>query len=285
MDRSLFAYDRGSPLEGRSKRVVRRQGLVVERIGYRSFDRQRVPGLFAHAKGASGGPCILFQHGFGDSKSAAALAWAPLAGEGISTLSIDARFHGDRAGKDVNPVTVARNPDLIYRVFRETTIDLRRAIDYLERREECDPERIGYIGGSFGGMVGALLGGVDHRVAAPALLAGGGNWRTLLLGSEVFLPGIERDPRGFRRVLALLEPIDPARWVPRISPRPVLIAYGTRDRVIVPAAGRALARAAREPKRVVTHPGGHVALLSGGNAKVVGELNDWLREHVVGEEP
>ena len=55
----------------------------------------------------------------------------------------------------------------------------------------------------------------------------------------------------------MLEPVDPERFAPRISPRAVLIIYGTRDRVIVPEAGKALADAAREPKEVVTYPGDH----------------------------
>jgi cephalosporin-C deacetylase-like acetyl esterase len=281
VDRSLLAYERGRPLDARSRRIARGQGLVVERITYRSFDRERVPGLFAHAAGARRAPCIVFQHGFGASKDTAALAWGSLGGEGVSTLSIDARFHGERARKGLGPPEAARDPRLLYRAFRETTIDLRRAVDYLERRPECDPRRIGYIGGSFGGMVGALLAGADRRVKAPVLFVGGADWRTILEGSDVFLPGVERDPRALRLALRRLEPLDPERWAPRISPRPVLIAYGTRDRTIVPAAGRALARAAREPKEVLTYTGGHTAVLSSRNARIARAMNGWVLKHLV----
>ena len=45
-------------------------------------------------------------------------------------------------------------------------IDLRRAIDLLMIRPDVDPERIAYLGVSYGGAMGGVLAGIDHRLKA-----------------------------------------------------------------------------------------------------------------------
>jgi cephalosporin-C deacetylase-like acetyl esterase len=43
-------------------------------------------------------------------------------------------------------------------------VDLRRAVDLLVARDDVDPDRIGYLGVSYGGAMGGLLAGVEDRV-------------------------------------------------------------------------------------------------------------------------
>jgi len=48
------------------------------------------------------------------------------------------------------------------------------ADDYLETKPEIDKERIGYAGGSMGGILGVIFIGVEPRIKAAALIVAGG---------------------------------------------------------------------------------------------------------------
>jgi len=61
--------------------------------------------------------------------------------------------------------------------FTECTIkwikDLSRSIDYLESREDIDTSRIGFLGDSWGGRLGALIPAVEDRIKLNIMLRGG----------------------------------------------------------------------------------------------------------------
>ena len=74
-------------------------------------------------------------------------------------FAIDARYHGERQG--IGPLRAIARLDTLYKLFRLTVIDMRRALDYLDSRGFCDPARIGYEGRSMGGFMGSMLIGAD----------------------------------------------------------------------------------------------------------------------------
>jgi formylglycine-generating enzyme required for sulfatase activity/tRNA A-37 threonylcarbamoyl transferase component Bud32 len=61
--------------------------------------------------------------------------------------------------------------------YRDATIqwmkDLRRSIDYLETRKDIDPQRIGFFGVSWGGMLGGLAPAVEPRLKVAVLYVAG----------------------------------------------------------------------------------------------------------------
>lgn len=88
-----------------------------------------------------------------------------LTSAGVGVLRYDDRGVGGSTG-DYNAATV-----------QELAEDARAAIDYLETRDDVDPERIGLFGHSEGGLYSAMLGASDPRVAfigmmAPAVIDG-----------------------------------------------------------------------------------------------------------------
>ena len=88
-----------------------------------------------------------------------------LSSAGVGVLRYDDRGVGGSTG-DYNAATV-----------QELAEDARAAIDYLETRDDVDPERIGLFGHSEGGLYAAMLGASDPRVAyigmmAPAVIDG-----------------------------------------------------------------------------------------------------------------
>lgn len=82
-----------------------------------------------------------------------------LTSSGLGVLRYDDRGVGGSTG-DYNAATVA-----------ELAEDARAAIDYLETRDDVDPERIGLLGHSEGGLYAAMLGASDPRVAYIGLMA------------------------------------------------------------------------------------------------------------------
>ena len=277
----LFAYDKRAPLDAVATPFpVADSTTRVDLVEYTTFDGTRVPGLFLRPTGArTRGACLIVQHGLGGNKGDMVAALPQFVGMGYGVLAIDAREHGAR-GSVTDGVNAAHDPVLLEAMLRETVIDLRRGIDVLTRRAECDRRRIGYVGYSMGGMLGALLAGADRRVKAPALVLAGGDWQVHFDSrADVFLPGIRDEPERLLTARALLDPVDPVRWAGRISPRPVLVIGAREDLAIVPAMVDALFQAARDPKQVVWLEGGH--LLFGPYAAAAHDaLAAWFTAHL-----
>ena len=111
------------------------------------------------------------------------------------------------------------NPNQMpYDSILETVIrmyqDLSRCIDYLyARRDEFDVDRIGYYGVSYGGMLGPVWLGLEHRIRAAVLVDGG-----------LVLTKLPRD-------------YDPFNFAPRVQ-APVLMLNGRYDVIFPPAEDR-----------------------------------------------
>jgi len=252
----VFDYNARAPLKATTKLAAETDVTRIFKVTFRGAEGQRVPALLGRPKGASGsGPCVLVGHPATGSKeeefSDKADAYAA---RGVTMLAIDARYHGERQG--IGVLRAIARLDTLYKLFRLTVIDMRRALDYLDSRGLCDPARIGYEGRSMGGFVGSMLIGVDPRIKAGAFLVSGANWRVYLKQSWVMLGG---NVSGARLTAAVrkLDPIDPRHWIGRADGRAVFLAAGRLDDATPIASARALHRAAKKPKEVLVYNGGH----------------------------
>lgn len=278
----LFAYDRTAPLAVTATPLLSGDPATrIDLLEYTTFDGTRVPALFARSVSPKKEtrPCIVLQHGLGGDKGGILATFPELVTMGYSVLAIDARNHGAR-GNPLAGGIAARDATQLEAMLRETVVDLRRGIDVLARRPECGRGRIGYVGYSMGGMIGALLAGVDRRVQASALVLTGGDWQVhFASGADVFLPGVLEDASRLANAHALLDPLDPVTWVGRVSPRPVLVVASQNDEILVPAMADALYGAARDPRTLVWVDGGH-AVVGPEAAPVHLALAGWLYEHL-----
>jgi hypothetical protein len=152
------------------------------------------------------------------------------------------------------------------------------ALDYLESRPEVDPERTILVGGSLGAFFAAVAGALDPRFDGVALLFAGADIGRIV---EANLPWT-----GWRRSAALLflrpwmDPVDPARFVGRIAPRPLLVV-GTPDDPRVPRdCVEVLAEAGGESTRLawVTTPH-EIQGDADAITAVADTLLDWMRDH------
>ena len=200
----------------------------------------RVPGrVVLPPGGGSRPPVVLLQHGAGGSKESEYLdvAAAPWVARGVAVASIDFPLHGERANPKLARFLLSGAPGddpLRVEFARQAVADLRRTLDALAELDALDAGRVAYAGFSLGALAGALFCALDPRPRAAALALGGGG----------FGPPA----------------VDPARFVARIAPRPVLFVNARGDETVPRAVAEALHAAAGEPKDVAWFEGGHTTL-------------------------
>ena len=229
-------------------------------VRYRGANTEMVPGLLTLPKpGKAPAPCVLLLHGLGGSKGNMFLPAIALARRGFASFAIDIAGQGER--QRLNEQDTSATPLAETRLaILQTVVDLRRAVDFAETRPEIDRHRIGFLGVSLGGMIGTVFAAEEPRVRAVVLWSAGGDWGKLVTGSRhAFASRLRATGQTDAAAIeAQMRDVDPARFAGRLSPRPLLLFVGAQDTVIPPPCGQALYDAARQPKRLITLPGGHV---------------------------
>lgn len=272
-----FAYDATRSPDVAAASGPEVAGLRVERVtfaGPREGER-RIPAGFAVPVDGDVRACLLYQGGIGSTVQDAPSIWQGAASIHLATFTMEYPLHGERAADDGLDAAL-HDPTRFAQMLDETVVDLRRALDVLTDRPECKGKRIGYLGESYGGFAGALVSAVDRRPQAVALLATGGDWARI-----VHAPGRVVDFPDDAAALRIVAPYDPERWVAHIAPRPLLLVNGREDTTVPPAAARALAAAARQPKRAVFYDGGHAALSGPSAAEVMATVGRFLARQLV----
>src|SRR5262249_45037676 len=64
------------------------------------------------------------------------------------------------------------DPEADHQAFVQAVVDLRRGLDLLAARSDVDPNRLAYIGHSYGAQWGAILSAVDGRLKGAVLMGG-----------------------------------------------------------------------------------------------------------------
>lgn len=264
-ERQVLRYSPGRRLHPRVTERHRVGPLRVEQLTYASVDGQRVPALFAVPTATPPLGCLMYQGGLGATKESFPELRSGLAHLHLATFSIDPREGGARGS--VAAMTAAiKQPETLRALVLNTVADLRMGLDYLDRRPECH-DNIAYMGTSFGAAVGALFAAQDPRIKATVLTSVGPTYKAAMLTlSEaakttpdvpVQVPGAATDAALLARAVRILSPIDPARWIGRIAPRPLMLLNGRHDPLVAPIDALEVAAAAGDPKTVVYFYGGH----------------------------
>jgi dienelactone hydrolase len=199
---------------------------------------------------------------------AAAVIYARM---GAVVLLIDAPF-ARRAG-GLNSPFILTEQDRREQI--QLIVDLRRGIDLLLSLPEVDPERLAYVGTSYGGRMGGLLAGVEHRLKAYVLVVGGGGMVSFYTdpARRAEWLGI---PDATRRLwVALMWPIEPIHYIGCASPAALLFQNGTLDTSSTPADALHYQEAASEPKTIRWYQAGH-----GLNTAACHDQVEWLAEKI-----
>lgn len=169
-------------------------GIIAEQISFASEKRadgkeERVPTLLIRPEQTPGRkPCVIVLHGTGGNKESQREFLVDLAKRGIIGVAIDARYHGERTGGAKGSEAYVAAITRAWRTkpgepqehpfYFDTVWDLWRTADYLASRPDVDPERLGMIGFSMGGIQTWLAAAVDERVkvAVPAIAVQSFRW-------------------------------------------------------------------------------------------------------------
>jgi fermentation-respiration switch protein FrsA (DUF1100 family) len=144
--------------------------------------------------------------------------------------------------------------------------DMDAWYQYLLTRDDIDPDRIGMLGNSFGGMLVIQYAAQNQNIKAVVADSAFSSLNDTVSTSVTYFTDLPAFPfaplivywaereTGFRT-----EDIDATKWIAQISPRPVFLMQGGADVVISANSGQRLYDAAGEPKELWFEPNlGHV---------------------------
>jgi dipeptidyl aminopeptidase/acylaminoacyl peptidase len=246
-------------------------GLAHEDVRLVTEDGLRLAAWYVPPRG---GPTVILVHGIGTNRGEMLPLAHRLVGRDYGVFLPDLRAHGDSEG------------DLCTLGVNEVR-DVRAAVRFLQSRPEVDAGRLGIYGGSLGAataiMAAAELPELRAVVADSAFASVDWIVRNQF-GATVSLP-----PWAASTVLwigSLQTGIDPSemapvRRIPRISPRPILIAHGEIDGFFLVGNAHELASAARDPKEVWIVPNvGHTGAYGSDPDRYVSRVAGFFDAHL-----
>ena len=193
----------------------------------------------------------------------------------MASILIDAphaRPPDQRLGPGTDPINFSKQ-DRAEQI--QLMVDLRRAVDHLQSLPTVDPERIGYMGVSYGGAMGGLLAGIEDRIAGYVLAVGDGGLVTNQTGPEdTQWAYADLTPAQQQALLDLMEPIEPIYYIGQ-SVAPILFQSGMRDEVVPPEDAAAYHLAGNEQSEVRWYDAGH-----GLNYEARCDAAAWLGQHL-----
>jgi pimeloyl-ACP methyl ester carboxylesterase len=199
--------------------------------------------VLSGARLGSGGPAIVFCHGFlGWHRKRRVAAFAERLAEGFAVYVFDFRGHGDSTGVCT---------------FGDREVLDVEAVVALARRETGGP--VVTMGISMGGTAvlrhAALHGGVDAVVSISAPASWDGHAtpgvRRIELLSQTRTGRRLARVAGYRLTDRWDPPDPPEDVVGRIAPTPVIVVHGVDDRLFAVEQARRLYQRAGEPKRLM----------------------------------
>lgn len=191
---------------------------------------------------------VIVQHGYPNNRGAELYAAKVLVRHGYGVIMVDWRGQGESEGKTVT-------------FGLHEVHDIEAAYQYLLTRPDVDPQRIGALGNSFGGVVVLLYAAQNPQIKAVVAQAAFVSLEDeLATAIKAFtrLPAFPLAPliRRFAEREAKFDSdaIAPIRAIGKISPRPVFLMQGGADVLIPVDSGRRLYEAASEPRELWFEP-------------------------------
>jgi cephalosporin-C deacetylase-like acetyl esterase len=247
--------------------TVQPDRVTVQQLTYAQLDGSRnAATLVTPAESSSAPrPVVLFLHWYEPprptSNRTEFLAEAvELAGSGVVSLLVDTPWTAEQWFPK-------RDAARDYEFTVQMTKNVRRALDVLMAQPGIDKMRVAVVGHDFGAMWGALATAEDPRVTHFVYMAGTRSFTDWYL----FTPkkeGAEKDA-----FVAKLAPLDPIAHLAKISPRPMLLQFGTKDQFVKNEAATAMADAVGGPKTVKTYEFEHELTFEARRDRVA-----WLKE-------
>jgi dienelactone hydrolase len=254
----LFDYDAHQPLDLHDK-ILKDFGCgVIHDITYASPSGGSISAYLVVPKGNGRFAAIVFGHWGNGTRGEFIPEAKSYACAGVVSLLPDYRW--DRAQPWYSAIDDFAHPELDRKTRINTVIEMRRAIDLLSTRTDVDPNRLGYVGHSFGAQWGAILTAVDRRIKVAVLVAGAAEEADILLRSDnPRLADLRASlPKGqLDTYLDTLADLNAINYVPFAQPIPLLLQFANFEQYFDRASMDRYAAAATEPKTVLFYDSAH----------------------------
>jgi dienelactone hydrolase len=158
----------------------------------------------------------------------------------------------------------AQTAEEVEEYFRQIVLDNRQVLDWLVQQPEVDPNRLGCLGLSLGGIKAAVVAGADARIKAAALCLAGGSLADITVTSKEkslkkyvdrwVESGVPR--QAIHEELSKRVVTDPLRLAPYVDARSTLMFIAVFDQSVPWSCGEHLRKAMGDPETVYL-PTGH----------------------------
>jgi dienelactone hydrolase len=260
-----FGYERPAHRPNHQEIISQRSDYTVRRVTFPSVanaspSRRRLNLLYYAPAKVEKAPAILVLPMLGGSYDLEKHFAGYFAKRGIAALIV----LRDRKRLDPNRL---ENLNLM---LKQTVLDNKQVIDWIEDQPELDAGRVGVFGISMGGIKGALVAALDARVEAAVLALAGCDLPYILTHSTE--PGIIKQRQEYmRRENIALEELeqrlrkaitcDPLAYAPYVDPPKVLLILALNDTVVPAVKGQELRQKMGNPETIAISAGHYSAIL------------------------
>lgn len=132
-------------------------------------------------------------------------------------------------------------------------VDVRRAVDLLLDCFELSSERLGYIGHSFGASFGGVISGIEHRIKAYVLMAGGYSATEIMRTSQHPLIVRARNAmssEAFETMLVAEAPFDACHYIGQAAPSHLFFQFARNDSFVSVTDAQRYFELASSPKQI-----------------------------------
>ena len=249
--------------------------LQYEDVTVTNPDGMKLVGWFIPSEN---GAVIIMQHGYKSTRSEMLNEAEMMHRHGYGILLTTVRAHDESEG------------ELITLGYYEMA-DLEAWYQYLISRDDIDPEKIGILGNSYGGMLSIQYAAQNQNIKAVVADCAFSSMKDTVSTSVRHFTGLPDFP--FVPLIVFwaenmtgisIDDIDATKWIPNISPRPVFLMQGGKDTVISPTSGQILYDAAGEPKELWFDPElGHVDFDSERAEEFEARVSAFFDQYLLGQ--
>ena len=220
-------------------------------------------------------PGVIVLHILGGDFDLARLFCRALTSKGIAALFLKMPYYGEREQEGSSARMISMDPHETVRGMRQAVLDIRQAASWLADQEEVDPDQLGIMGISLGGITGALAASIEPRFHKVCLLLAGGSMGEVAWTSSAMAELRKQwtEQGGTKESLfAILKPVDPLTYAKPVAGRKILMLNASHDEVVPPPCTEALWHAFGEPEIIWWDAGHYTAarFIVTGMSKVVG---------------
>jgi cephalosporin-C deacetylase-like acetyl esterase len=269
----VFDDDPKIAADWRDDSIESREAATLHKGSYASARGGRVPAILVEpATAGDHHAALVFVH-WGEGNRTELLPDAiALAAKGVVSLLLTAPSARPRLMRSPT-VTTDREE------YLQAVVDTRRAIDLLLARADVDPQRLGFVGHSFGAHVGGIVAGVDGRPHAYVLMAGVASLTDFMRTTPDVAVAAARaatPPAEWERYLATMAPLDAKNFTAKARPMAFLLQYARDDEVVPPAEAETYRGAVAGPAELHWYDGGHEL----NDPRAAADRRAWLLEHL-----